>query len=99
MIFLPTSCVSVTVNGTVVPAEYVEGKRDGYLYIFLKDDFELMAEDKVSISFTPADDCPILYTNARRPSTDIESEMKVLGFTNETAYFDTTVWSASRWQT
>ena len=91
MISLPTSCVSVTVNGTAVPAEYVEGKKDGYLYIFFKEGVELKATDKVSVSFTPADDCPIIYNHAKRPSADVESEMKVLGFTNETAYFDAAV--------
>ena len=85
---LPTSCVSVTVNGAAVPAEYVEGHKDGYLYIFFNEDVELLEEDKITVSFTPADDCPIIYTSPRRPSADVDSEMKVLGFTNETAYWN-----------
>ena len=91
MISLPTSCVSVSVNGTAVPAKYVEGKKDGFLYIYFNDDVELKATDKVSVSFTPAADCPILYNHAKRPSADVTSEMKVLGFTGETAYFDAAV--------
>ena len=47
---LPTSCVSVTINGKAVPAAYVEGKKDGYLYIFFTDDVELSEEDNIAPS-------------------------------------------------
>lgn len=85
---LPTSCVAVKINGKDVPAAYVEGQKDGYLYIFFDDDVELEEEDQISVSFTPAADCPIIYTSPKRPSADVDNEMKVLGFTNETAYFN-----------
>lgn len=85
---LPTSCVAVKVNGKDVPAAYVEGQKDGYLYIFFDDDVILEEEDQITVSFTPAADCPIIYTSPKRPSADVESEMKVLGFTNETAYYN-----------
>ena len=87
---LDPSCVSVTIDGEAAPVEFVEGKEDGFLYIFLDS---TMAEEtsKVVVSFTPAADCPILYSDDKRPSADVESEMKVLGFTAETAYFDSTI--------
>ncbi len=82
--------VTVKINGTDAPVEYLEGKSDGFLYIFLNETYA-SAEDEVVVSFTPAADCPILYTDNRRPSADVESEMKVLGFANETAYYDDTI--------
>jgi len=93
--------VSVTVDGVAVPVEYLEGKSDGYLYIFLNETF-LEEGQQVTVSFTPAADCPILYTTDKRPSADVTSEMQVLGFTNETAYFDDNIdampaaWSEAR---
>ena len=91
VVSLPASCVSVTVNGTAVPAEYVEGKADGYLYIFFKEGVTLKATDDVKVSFTPAADCPIYYNNEKRPSADATAELQVFGFANETAYFDESV--------
>jgi len=91
VVTLPTSCVSVSVNGNAVVPEYVEGKKDGYLYIFLPEEVVLQASDAVSVSFTPADDCPIIYNNDRRPSADVTTELKVFGFANETAYFDESI--------
>ena len=85
---LEPSCVKVTINGEEASAEFVEGKPDGFLYIFLPEDVEMNEADEVRVSFTPAADCPIIYPTDRRPSSDIESEMKVLGFQNELAYFD-----------
>ena len=91
MFYLPTSCVSVTVNGTAVTPKYVEGKKDGFLYIYFDESVELKSTDNVSVSFTPAADCAIVYNHAKRPSADTEGTMKVLGFTNETAYYDAAV--------
>ena len=91
MFYLPTSCVSVTVNGTAVTPKYVEGKKDGFLYIYFDESVELKSTDNVSVSFTPAADCAIVYNHAKRPSADTEGTMKVLGFTNETAYYDPAV--------
>lgn len=86
---LDPSCVSVTIDGENAPVEFVEGKEDGFLYIFLNT---YASEDqKVVVSFTPAADCPIIYNTDKRPSADVESEMKVLGFTNEVAYFDPSI--------
>lgn len=82
---LPTSCVTVTANGTAVPVEFVEGKSDGYLYIFLNETY-LKASDDVQVSFAPAADCSIVYHTDRRPSSNVEGDMAVLGFTNEKAY-------------
>ena len=82
---LDPSCVSVTIDGEPAPVEFLEGKSDGFLYIFLNEVFMEQGQ-KVEVSFTPAEDCPIIYTTDRRPSSDVESEMKVPGFTGETAY-------------
>ena len=82
---LDPSCVSVTSNGTAVPVEFVEGKSDGFLYIFLEGT-TLEPDAEVRVSFTPAADCPIVYNTDRRPSADTEGEMPVLGFSNELAY-------------
>jgi len=83
---LDPSCVAVTVNGEPLAAKYVEGMPDGYLYIFFdEDEVEFEDEDDIKVSFTPADDCPIVYNTDRRPSSDVEGDMKVLGFENETA--------------
>jgi hypothetical protein len=82
--------VSVTVNGEPAAVEFLEGQSDGFLYIFLA---EASPEegDEVIVSFTPAEDCPIVYNGDKRPSADVESELPVFGFTAETAYFDETI--------
>ena len=82
---LDPSCVSVTADGSAVPVEFVEGKSDGFLYIFLEGT-TLEPDAEVRVSFTPAADCPIVYNTDRRPSADTEGEMPVLGFSNELAY-------------
>ena len=87
---LDPSQVSVTVDGTPAPVEYLEGRSDGYLYIFLNETY-IEEGQQVTVSFTPAADCPILYTTDKRPSADVTSEMQVLGFTGETAYYDANI--------
>jgi len=82
--------VSVTVDGVPVEVEFLEGQSDGFLYIFLKETYAEL-DQNVVVSFTPAEDCPIVYNGDKRPSADVESEMKVLGFTGEVAYFDETI--------
>ncbi len=83
---LDPSCVKVVVDGVEKPAEFVEGKNDGFLYIFLYEG-ELAEAEDVKVSFTPGADCPIVYDTDRRPSSDVEGDMAVLGFENETAYY------------
>lgn len=85
---LDPSCVSVKIDGTEAPVEFFEGMTDGYLYIFLEDGTTMEEGQAITVSFTPAADCPIKYSSDKRPSADVESEMTVLGFQNETAYFD-----------
>jgi len=85
-IALDASCVKVVVDGKEMAADYVEGKADGFLYIFFEDDTALSAAKEVKVSFTPAADCPIKYNSDKRPSADVESDMVVLGFTDEVAY-------------
>ena len=81
------SCVKVLVNGTETKADYVEGKADGFLYIFFEET-ELQPSDEVKVSFTPAADCPFQYNTDRRPSTDVESEMVLLPFADEVGIFN-----------
>jgi len=83
---LDPSCASVTVNGEAVVVKYLEGKKDGYLYAFLEN--PLKETDEVKVSFAPSSDCPIKYNNDKRPSADVVTEMTVLGFEGETAYYD-----------
>lgn len=83
---LPVECASVTQNGTPLTVEFVEGKEDGFLYVFLTEDVLFEEADEVKVSFTPAADCPIIYSTDARPSSDVESEMKVLGFADEKAW-------------
>ena len=85
---LDPSCVKVTINDVPAEVEFVEGKSDGFLYLFMTDETVMEETDDIRVSFTPAEDCPIVYPTDVRPSSDIESEMKVLGFQNEVAYFD-----------
>ena len=83
---LPVECASVTQNGTPLTVEFVEGKEDGFLYVFLTEDVQFEEADEVKVSFTPVADCPIIYSTDARPSSDVESEMKVLGFADEKAW-------------
>lgn len=86
---LPVSCVKVMNGSEELEVSAVEGKEDGYLYIFMTDESALDEGDGViSVSFTPDADCPIKYTTDRRPSMDVESEMVVLPFENEFISFD-----------
>lgn len=88
---LDPSCVTVTINGSPANVEFVEGKSDGFLYLFMADDVVMEDTDDIRVSFTPAADCPIIYPSDRRPNSDTESEMMVLGFQNEKAYNDESI--------
>lgn len=85
---LDPACVKVTINGEPATVEYLEGKSDGFLYLFMDDNVTMEEDDEVLVSFTPDDKCPIVYNSDRRPSADTEADMPVLGFVNEVAYFD-----------
>ena len=87
---LDPSCVTITVDGAPATVKYLEGKSDGFLYAFLDlgDEVYLEGTENVVASFTPAADCPIIYSSDRRPSADVESEMKVLAIANAAALSD-----------
>lgn len=92
---LPNSCVKVMSGDQELPVMSVEGKQDGYLYVFIKSedpsnpfDFSSINADEVRVSFTPPADCPIVYNTDQRPSMDVESEMTVLPFESEAIYLD-----------
>ena len=85
------SCVTVTQDGEEVPVLYVEGKSDGYLYIFV--DEQLYDDSEVIVNFTGAEG--LLYGNgdaSKRPSSET-GEVAVFGFQNEKAYWDETVYA------
>ena len=84
---LPNSCVKVMNGDEELEVLTVELKSDGYMYIFLSEDLDEDAAANYSVSFTPAADCPIVYNTAKRPSMDVEGEMQVLGFENESMYY------------
>ncbi len=87
---LGTGCVKVTIDGKEAPVAYVEGQSDGFLYIFL-DGVSMEEGQNVLVSFEPGLGCPIVYNNDRRPSADVESDMAIVGFKDEVAYFDPTI--------
>ena len=87
---LDPSCVTVMQNGEAVEIELLEGKADGYVYAFLPDGMYLDDDAEVSVSFTPAEDCPITYTDAQK-LPGVEQGATVLGFQAEAAYFDGTI--------
>lgn len=52
-VILDPSCATVTVGGEATPVEFVELHKDGYLYIFLQDEyFEGEAEGDIVVSYT-----------------------------------------------
>ena len=88
---LDPSQVTLKIGDQTYNPEFLEGKPDGYLYAFVSEDLVLEDTEVIEVSFTPAADCPILYTNEKRPSADIESEMQVLPFSGEIADWDETI--------
>ena len=64
----PNDCAGVTVNGQAATLLSVEGRPDGYLYIFIDEGYpEGDGEDVVAVSFTnPTDaDKQIIYTTGK----------------------------------
>lgn len=82
---LPVNSVKVVADGDEIAAHLVEGKADGFVYIFFDEGTDFTGKD-VKVSFTPAADCPIKYAGDKRPSSDTETEMTILGFENEVVY-------------
>ena len=76
--------VKVTVDDLEVPVVSVEGKQDGYLYIFV--DAFMYDDSDVKVTFTGSDD--LEYSAATRPSADIEGKVAVFGFEDEVAYWE-----------
>lgn len=84
-ICLPNEWAQVTQNGEPLEILGVEGKSDGYLYIFTVNDIE--DAEGISVKFTPGADCPIEYNTDKRPSLSTE-KMTVLPFEGEAIYLD-----------
>lgn len=56
-VILDPSCATVTVGGEATPVEFVELHKDGYLYIFLEEQyFEGEAEGDIVVTFTNPED-------------------------------------------
>ncbi len=94
---LPTSCVTIKQGDTEYTPQFVECHTDGFIYAFLEDgmEFNLESEEPLVVSFTPAEDCPVKYTDGeKRPMDGVDV---VLGFENELAYLDESIdaWSAA----
>lgn len=87
---LDASQVTVYDGETQLEVSTLEIKDDGYLYIFMTEEFGDDVEN-VRVSFTPSDDCPILYSTDQRPSDDVDSDMTVLAFADEPIYLDETL--------
>lgn len=86
---LPNDWVKVMNGDEEVEVFSVECHDDGYLYIFVVDETVLGDnEADIRVSFTPGEDCPIIYTSDQRPSMDITGEVQVLPFENEAIYYD-----------
>lgn len=79
---LDKSQFSAKGDGAELEIKSVECRPDGYVYIFLEDNFR---GDNLNVSFTPNEECPLEYGADKRPSLDHSSAMKVLGFANESA--------------
>ena len=90
---LDPACVNVNVNGETWEVEFLEGKSDGYLYAFIKDAEEIPDDAEVTVSFTPAADCPFVYNTDQRPAdfASGDADMPVVGFENEKAYYNENV--------
>ncbi len=87
--FFDKSCVDLSIDG--VPSNdkilYVEGHTDGFLYIFLDDEtVNIAPESVVKVGFKG--EPTIFYDGDKRPSADYETDMNVLPFSDELAYYD-----------
>lgn len=83
-IMYPIECVTVTVDGEVVPVGSVEADRKGQFMIFLDEDWimehgDLTEDSEVKVKFTnPAGDKNITYLDDdKTPASDFEDEVSV----------------------
>lgn len=84
------SLVSVKYGEEELEVETLEGMKDGYLYAFISEEAAQLLENaeypSITVSLTTPDE--IIYTGVRRPSADVETELKAVSFENEIAYFN-----------
>ena len=65
-IILPNECASATVNGEKATLFSVEGRPDGYLYVFINEPYAENETDKVLVNFTnPTDGQCIKFTSGQ----------------------------------
>lgn len=80
----PDGCATVTLNGQQVKVLTTELHSDGYLYVFLDDQYPESGDDKISVSFNnPTDPAYQL-----KYSGDMAPEGVVPNFTNEEGSLD-----------
>lgn len=88
------STAKVFLNGEEIEVEFVEGKEDGFLYIFPAD-AAFNENDDIRVSFSGDD--RILYTSKVRPSADLEGDVVVFGCEDEPAYYEDFSVEAAAW--
>lgn len=93
---LDKSQFKVSKDGAEIEIYSVEAHADGFVYIFLNND--AVAEEGVTVSFTPNEDCPLEYGADKRPSNSSEA-MKVFGFENEAVYEDASIEAEAHYTT
>ena len=76
--------VQVLIDDEEAEIVSVEGKEDGFLYIFV--DAFMYDDSDVKVTFTGCDD--LEYSSTARPSSDTESKVSVFGFEDEMAYWE-----------
>lgn len=89
-ISLDPASVSVLQDGEPVSVSFVEGKSDGFLYVFVDD--ELYDDSEVLVNFVG--DSRVLYTATQRPTAET-GDVAVLGFEDEPAYWDPEVYAVA----
>lgn len=87
------SNVSVKYGEEELEVLALEGLKDGYLYAFLSDEAAETLENAdnpaITVSLTTPEE--IIYSGVRRPSADVETELKAVSFEDEVAYYNSAV--------
>lgn len=81
-LLLDANQFTVKKGDEVLEIAQVEAQTDGYVYIWLNESTDV---EGLTVSFTPAEDCPLQYGENKRPANN-NDPMKVYGFENEVIY-------------
>jgi hypothetical protein len=88
------SAFTLTVNGETVVPESAEIKEDGYLYLFLSEDYYLSEDDKVELSYDGSN-TELVYSTTVAPESWTNPGRPVVAFTSEAGYYDPTIEATS----